>query len=216
MGRSVTTLLELARLETGAETFLREEVDLAEPTHETLRSPAPVLRERDLRVEEDFHGDAHVENDGDVLRIVVSNLLGNATHHAPRGGRVACRLLAPEARVVVQLERRERRGDAGAREGRGREDADASAVVPQALGDPSRRFAVDVVQGLEVEDEPVPRLAQGFADLPTQAAASSATRSPSRRSQIVRSGRSSTERSSHRRGIRRQIRAGRGDSEGTR
>ncbi len=92
MNRSVSTLLKLARLEMGTETFARERVDLGALVQELLRSLAAVERERGLRVANRVEPGERVEADGDVLRIVVSNLLSNALTYAPPRGAVECRL----------------------------------------------------------------------------------------------------------------------------
>jgi signal transduction histidine kinase len=92
MGRSVATLLELARLEMGAGTFERQTVDVGSIVRETLRSLAALQRERDLKVESRVAAGATVEADADVLCIVVSNLLSNAVYYSPPGGAIECRL----------------------------------------------------------------------------------------------------------------------------
>jgi signal transduction histidine kinase len=92
MGRSVSTLLKLARLEMGAETFERRPVDLQRLVAEVLRSLAHVERERRLVLETDLPPSACVEGDEDALRIVAANLLSNALYEAPEGSRVSCAL----------------------------------------------------------------------------------------------------------------------------
>ena len=92
MARSVSTLLKLARLEMGAETFDREGVNLGGIVGEILRSLSPLERERELRVNNLVGAAGLVEGDREVLRIVLSNLLGNALYYSPRRGLVECRL----------------------------------------------------------------------------------------------------------------------------
>jgi len=91
MGRSVSTLLKLARLEMGAESYDRAPVDLGGIVRELLRSLARVANERGLRVQNRVAAEERVEGDEDVLRIVVSNLLSNALYYSPPGGSVECR-----------------------------------------------------------------------------------------------------------------------------
>jgi two-component system sensor histidine kinase QseC len=88
MGRSVATLLKLARLEQGSERSRPAQIDLGGLLQELLRSAAAVEQDRELEVEDLVARGELVEADEDVLRIVVSNLAGNALHYAPRGGRV--------------------------------------------------------------------------------------------------------------------------------
>lgn len=104
MGRSVSTLLKLARLEMGAETFDRESVDLGGIVRELLRSLSAVERERGLRVENHIEVGDSVEGDSDVLRLVVSNLLSNALYYSPPRGIVECRLDRSDAgwRLLVE------------------------------------------------------------------------------------------------------------------
>lgn len=92
MGGLVSTLLKLARLEMGAETFERAEVDLGGLIRDLTRSLSSMQRERGLRFDDRIGRGEIVEGDSDVLRIVVSNLLGNAFYYAPRRSAVECRL----------------------------------------------------------------------------------------------------------------------------
>ncbi len=97
MGRAVSTLLKLARLEMGAEAFDKEGVDLGAIVREHLRSLVTVERERGLQVDNDVACGDLVEGDRDVVHIVVSNLLSNALHYSPAQGTVACRLERSES-----------------------------------------------------------------------------------------------------------------------
>jgi two-component system sensor histidine kinase QseC len=92
MARSVSTLLKLARLEMGAESFAVGPVDLGEIVAELLRSLADAGRGRGLRVENQVEVGDTVEGDRDVLSIVVSNLVSNALYYSRPNGRVVCRL----------------------------------------------------------------------------------------------------------------------------
>ncbi|MEW6074277.1 MAG: ATP-binding protein [Planctomycetota bacterium] len=92
MGRAVSTLLKLARLEMGAEKFAREDVDLGGLVNDLLRSLSAAQRERGIHVVSRVDAGERVHGDPEVLRIVVSNLLSNAVHYSPAGGGVDCRL----------------------------------------------------------------------------------------------------------------------------
>ena len=118
MGRSVSTLLKLARLDMGAETFGRERVDLGALIAELLRSLKSVEDERGLRIHNTVEPGAAVEGDPEVLSIVVSNLLSNALHYSPRGGVVSCSLddtaadrVAATWRLVVENRTRDLQPD---------------------------------------------------------------------------------------------------------
>jgi len=104
MGRSVSTLLELARLEMGDARFAPVELALEPLVAELLRTHAALARERGLEVRSEVAPDARVRADGDALRIVASNLIGNAVTYATAGGRVVCRSeTAPDGwRLVVE------------------------------------------------------------------------------------------------------------------
>ncbi len=93
MARSVSTVLKLARLEMGAETFdARETVDLGGIVQELLRSLSALERERGLQVKNLVDVGELVDGDRDVLRIIVSNLMSNALYYSPPRGIVECRL----------------------------------------------------------------------------------------------------------------------------
>lgn len=92
MGRSVSTLLKLARLEMGAESFDQGEVDLGGLVNDVLRPLKPLERERRILLGNDIAPRDVVVGDDDVLRIVLANLLSNALTYSPEGGRVDCHL----------------------------------------------------------------------------------------------------------------------------
>jgi signal transduction histidine kinase len=88
MGRSISTLLKLARLEMGDEHFARQPVDLFQLVQETLRAHAHLQRERQLRVENSVRHGEQVAADPEVLRIVLANLVSNAFYYSPEGGSI--------------------------------------------------------------------------------------------------------------------------------
>jgi two-component system sensor histidine kinase QseC len=104
MGRTLTTLLKLARLEMGAEAFREEAIDprgLIDGIRRPLRAAE---RDRGLRLEVDLGQTGALVADGDVLRIVLSNLLGNAVHHAPEGSTVHMRVGVEGAAWHIDVE----------------------------------------------------------------------------------------------------------------
>ena len=91
MGRSVSTLLKLARLEMGTDTYERTGVDLNGIVRRLGRSLAPLGEERRVTLDNRLRAGELVEGDPDVLEIVAANLLENAfTYSAP--GDVVCEL----------------------------------------------------------------------------------------------------------------------------
>jgi two-component system sensor histidine kinase QseC len=108
MGRTVSTLLELARLETGARTFERTEVDLGALAAELLPSLSGALRARRVELRCELERGQTVTGAVDALRIVLSNLLANAVQYATPGTAVSCRLQRASAwRLVVENETEE-------------------------------------------------------------------------------------------------------------
>lgn len=90
MGRAVSTLLELARLGGEVRAPERESVAVEELTTELVRSLGGERRERGLEIDVRVENGGVVDADPTVLRIALSNLLGNAIQHAPRESRVSC------------------------------------------------------------------------------------------------------------------------------
>jgi signal transduction histidine kinase len=104
MGRSVSTLLELARWEIGAARPGRESVDLGAVLLQLQRTLAGEARARGVDVQVSVEAGERVEGDREVLRIVLSNLFGNAVHYASPGSTLSCRFerSASGWRVVVE------------------------------------------------------------------------------------------------------------------
>ncbi len=90
MGGSVSTLLKLARLEMGTESFEKQPVELTPVLQELLRSIAEPVRDRKLVVVNRIPEDTRVQGDGEVIRIVLSNLLGNAVYHSSPHSTIEC------------------------------------------------------------------------------------------------------------------------------
>jgi len=106
MGRSVSTLLKLARIEMGNVAFERESVPLGRLVGEVLRSAGRVAPDdgEGPGVENQVPADATVVADRELLRIVVGNLAENALTYAPRDGRVLCRFESEGERWSLTVE----------------------------------------------------------------------------------------------------------------
>ena len=104
MGRSVSTLLKLARLEMGDESFERTHLDAGALVAEVLRPLEAVGRQRDLTVDNGVPAEAMIEGDEDAVRIIVSNLLSNALYYARPGGRVRLELEQRETGWSLSVE----------------------------------------------------------------------------------------------------------------
>lgn len=90
MGRLVTQLLTLARLEADAAPS-GQGLDLAELAREVCASVAPAALAAGIRLSLDGRP-APMVGEAEALRIMIGNLLDNALHHAPRGGRIEVRV----------------------------------------------------------------------------------------------------------------------------
>jgi len=92
MGRSVATLLELARQDMGARETRVETVPVAALLEELARGLGREVRERGLQLDVVVDPDATVRTDREALRIVLTNLLENAVRYADPAQPIACRL----------------------------------------------------------------------------------------------------------------------------
>jgi signal transduction histidine kinase len=90
----ISNLLEVSRLEAGAFRYHPQRQHPGEILAEAAAELAPLLEERELRVEGDLGPGAGpaVVCDGDLVRDVASNLLGNAVKFSPRGNTIQVRL----------------------------------------------------------------------------------------------------------------------------
>lgn len=116
MGRTLATLLKLARLEMGAETFERRAFDPGALISEVRRPLLGTERDRGVQVELDLASAGSLHADPDVLRVVLSNLLGNAVHHAPSGSTIRVRVAGNDAAWSLEVENEApglQRGDLG-------------------------------------------------------------------------------------------------------
>jgi signal transduction histidine kinase len=97
----VTTLLALARCESGRMPVEFAPVDLADAAREAWRPLRARAEARRLRVAMDLPGDATVSADRAMIAAILSNLLANAVEYSPTGGAVA--VAVRRTRYAVEL-----------------------------------------------------------------------------------------------------------------
>jgi two-component system OmpR family sensor kinase len=100
MGHLVEDLLQLARLDEGRP-LAAEPVDVGAVVVDAAADARAVAPER--AVTADVDGPLVVVGDGDRLRQVVANVVGNALVHTPPGTPVELRAAASDGRVVVEV-----------------------------------------------------------------------------------------------------------------
>lgn len=88
LGRLVTYLLDLSRIEAGAIGLDIAEVDVGDFLAEAAAAARPFAAEKNLRFEVTAEEALTVPADAERLHQVVANLLQNAVRHSPVGGRV--------------------------------------------------------------------------------------------------------------------------------
>ncbi|MDO5068232.1 MAG: ATP-binding protein [Propionibacteriaceae bacterium] len=101
--RLVTELRELALADTGNLPITRAEVDLTELATATVNTQALVATAAGIELGVVADGPHPVIADETRLRQVLANLLGNAIHHTPAGGRVEVRIARLPGRVRLEV-----------------------------------------------------------------------------------------------------------------
>jgi len=102
--RLVGDILDLAKLDTHRFTVMREEVDmghLLDQAYETFRDEA---RRRSIDYRREVHDRPVIVSDGDRVLQVVGNLISNAFHATPDGGRISLELAQQNGTVHVAVE----------------------------------------------------------------------------------------------------------------
>ncbi len=99
----IAELLELTRLETGAEALRIARVDFAELVEDALVQMEAQWRRKELQVDTELGESLWVEVDGDRMRQVLLNLLDNAIRYTPPGGKIQIKaqLAADQLKVSV-------------------------------------------------------------------------------------------------------------------
>jgi two-component system sensor histidine kinase QseC len=99
----VTTLLSLARCDSGHPSVAMESIDLPVLAQKTWRSLAEQAAARQVEVAWDVPESAVVESNPTLLAGVVSNLLSNAATYCRAGGRIACRIERRADATVLEV-----------------------------------------------------------------------------------------------------------------
>lgn len=97
MANLVNKLLALAKAEPRAGVAEKRSLDLNEVAAEAISSLAPEAIEKDIELSFDgTENKAMIEGDAALLHEMISNLVDNAIHYTPRGGKVTCFLTIGE------------------------------------------------------------------------------------------------------------------------
>jgi signal transduction histidine kinase len=101
--RLVGDVLDLAKLDARRFALLREEVDMRALCERAYATFAEEARARGVAYELELGEGAVLVTDGDRVLQIVSNLLANALHWTPAGGRVDLALAARDGHVLVTV-----------------------------------------------------------------------------------------------------------------
>lgn len=105
VGLLVNDLFELSRIQAGALTLVPTTTDLAELAHSAVDVVAPAARRRQVLVRlAPPHHASPVLTDPVTIARALSNLVANAVHYSPDGGRVVVDVSARGRQVVVGVE----------------------------------------------------------------------------------------------------------------
>ena len=102
--RLVGDVLDLARLNAHRFTLLREEVDMKRLLDRAYAAFEQEARRRSIDYRELVRARPVITTDGDRVFQIISNLLANAFHWTPDGGRIAVELTAYDGRVGVAVQ----------------------------------------------------------------------------------------------------------------
>ncbi|HEX4324411.1 MAG TPA: HAMP domain-containing sensor histidine kinase [Gaiellaceae bacterium] len=102
--RLVGDVLDLAKLDARRFALLREEVDMRALCERAYATFAEEARSRGIEYDLELDGGAVLVTDGDRVLQIVTNLLANALHWTPEGGRVDLGLVAANGEVTVAVE----------------------------------------------------------------------------------------------------------------
>ena len=101
--RLVGDVLDLAKLDARRFALLREEVDMRALCERAYATFAEEAKARDIEYDLELGEDAVLLTDGDRVLQIVTNLLANALHWTPAGGRVDLGLAVADGEVTVTV-----------------------------------------------------------------------------------------------------------------
>ena len=101
--RLVGDVLDLAKLDARRFAVLREEVDMRALCERAYTTVAEQARTRGIKYDLELDGNAVLITDGDRVLQIVTNLIANALHWTPAGGRVDLGLGAANGEVTVAV-----------------------------------------------------------------------------------------------------------------
>jgi signal transduction histidine kinase len=99
--RTLGTLLEIARAESGTGSSHQEEVDLAHVAREMFELYAPGLQERGIHTRLEVPEKAVIKGQRQLLAQLLANLLENALKYAPAGCNVLVDVHAEHSNIVL-------------------------------------------------------------------------------------------------------------------
>ena len=102
--RLVGDVLDLAKLDTHRFTVLREEVDLKRLIDRAYAAFDQEAKRREITYEQIVRAEPVITSDGDRVLQIISNLLSNAFHWTPDGGRIAVELGAENGSVSIAVQ----------------------------------------------------------------------------------------------------------------
>lgn len=105
LGRLVSDLLELSRMEAGLSSKKRSQLDLGELVDDVCETFGIRAESLDIKIDKDISPNLpEIYGDEDGLYRVVNNLLDNAIRYSPKGSKIVIRLFSKEDDQRVRLE----------------------------------------------------------------------------------------------------------------
>ena len=104
LDRLVGDILDLAKLDTNRFTVMTEEVDMGQLVDQAYERFREEARRRSIDYRQDVRARPVITSDGDRVLQVVANLLSNAFHATPDGGRISLELAQRNGTVQVAVE----------------------------------------------------------------------------------------------------------------